>query len=250
MSPASTTLQTPAQAAHVQELQHHVSVKTLAFQTLQREYDDLSQELERQRTKYAALEMKFEASDVDINYLTDEKERLHAQVASLESQVEGLQESREEARRQQVANGAQYMRIVEMANRLQAQGSEDKRRWDTERSELEQRIRILEEAMVTGHAVGTGLPAGADTTTHSSSPPCSRPENFNPHLAPFAVSAASSETVNVLRTEIGRLRKRTQGLEEALQGVKQESVEVQAAAKQLLESGLRMEKGVQDTLGG
>ncbi|KAF2741305.1 hypothetical protein EJ04DRAFT_558031 [Polyplosphaeria fusca] len=234
ISPPSSAFQTAAQAAHLQDLQHQVSIKTLAFQTLQREYDSLLQKLERQRTKCATLEKKFEVSDVEINTLTDEKEKLQSQVAALENQVEELQQSRDEARHSLVANGAQYMRIMEMANRLQAQGADDKKRWEAERSELEKRIKVLEEAMV----MGTQRPAIETEQAMGTSPPQSIIEAHNPTLA----SSSSTETLNVLRAEIGRLRSRTHELETALQSMRAESISIQAAARQLVESGGKMEK--------
>ncbi|USP82732.1 hypothetical protein yc1106_10006 [Curvularia clavata] len=150
MTPPITSAHASAQNTLLQDLQHQVTVKTLEFRTLQREYEDLLQKLERQKTRCATLEKKFEVSDVEINSLTEEKEKLQTQVTTMEGQVEELQQSRDEARRQLIANGAQYMRIMEMANRLQSQGAEDKKKWEAEKSELEQRIRVLEEAMVMG----------------------------------------------------------------------------------------------------
>lgn len=231
-SPASS-FQTSAQTAHLQDLQHQITLKTLEFQTLQREYDSLLQRLERQRTKCAALEKKFEVSDREINDLTDEKEKLQAQIGAMENQVEELQQSRDEARSQLVANGAQYMRIMEMANRLQAQGSEDKKRWATEKAELEQRIRLLEEAMVTGLERPTAEASNIATPTTS----------------PYATSTSTSsaETINVLRAEISRLRSRTQALESALRTMREESISIQAAARQLVDSGSRIEKAVDGT---
>lgn len=241
ISPPSTAVQSSAQATHLQDLQHQISVKTLAFQTLQREYDSLLQKLERQRTKCATLEKKFEVSDVEINSLTDEKEKLQAQIAALESQVEELQQSRDETRRQLVASGGQYMRIMEMANRLQAQGAEDKKRWEAEKAELQNRIKVLEEAMVAGPERSTSVTGRADF----------RP---SPSIMPIQASgktpvASSDETVNVLRAEIGRLRLRTQTLETALQTLREESVSIQEAAKRLVESGGKIEQATQGALG-
>lgn len=243
ISPPSTSLQSSAQATHLQDLQHQISVKTLAFQTLQREYDSLLQKLERQRTKCATLEKKFEVSDVEINSLTDEKEKLQAQVASLEGQVEELQQSRDETRRQLVANGAQYMRIMEMANRLQAQGADDKKRWEAERAELQQRIKVLEEAMVTGSERAT-----SDADHVQSTSPSSITLGHTPGL--LNASSSSTETVNVLRAEIHRLRCRTQNLEVALQTMRNESISIQEAARKLVESGGKIEKAAQGAMGG
>jgi DNA repair exonuclease SbcCD ATPase subunit len=227
ISSPSAAGQLSAQSAHLQDLQHQISVKTLAFQTLQREYDSLLQKLERQRTKCAILEKKFEVSDVEINSLTDEKEKMQIQVVSLESQVDDLQQSRDEARQQLIDNGAQWMRIVEMANKLEGKGAEDKKKWDLERSELERRIRTLEGAMVTG--TGQGPLESQDRTNDSSS--------TSPIPPPGASSTSQSETINVLRAEVGRLQSRTQTLETALHTMRQESISIQAAARQLVESG-------------
>lgn len=140
----SVTNQNPAHSAHLQDLQHQVSVKTLAYTTLQREYDSLLQKLERQRTKCSTLEKKFEVSDAEINTLTDERDKLLIQIGDLESQLEDLVKARDRARKEVVVNGAQYMRIVEMASKLQAQSAQDKIKWDKEKKDLEARIRQLE----------------------------------------------------------------------------------------------------------
>lgn len=243
ISPPTTSVHTSAQSAHLQDLQHQVSVKTLAFQTLQREYDSLLQTLEQQRTKCTTLEKKFEVSDVEINSLTDEKERLQGQVTMMESQVEELQQSRDEVRRQLVANGAQYMRIMEMANRLQAQGAEDKKKWDAERTDLEQRIRLLEEAMVTGTEHPT-----PDAEHHSSVSPT--PRSITLSHNPASSSSSQSETINVLRAEVGRLRSRTQTLEAALQTMRRESISIQTAARQLMDSGSKLVDVAQGAVGG
>jgi chromosome segregation ATPase len=242
MSPPSAAGQTSAQSAHLQDLQHQISVKTLAFQTLQREYDSLLQKLERQRTKCATLEKKFEVSDVEINSLTDEKEKMQVQVTTLESQVEELQQSRDEARRQLIANGAQYMRIMEMANKLQGQGADDKKKWEAERHELEQRIRVLEEAMVTGHEH-----ASSETENPSSASP-GIPSIILAH-SPATSNVSQTETINVLRAEVGRLRSRTQTLEAALHTMRRESISIQAAARQLVDSGSVLENVAQSTVG-
>jgi chromosome segregation ATPase len=231
--PAAAATQTSAQSALLQELQHQISIKTIALQTIQREYDSLLQKLERQRTKCATLEKKFEVSDVEINSLTDEKEKLQAQVAAMEYQVDELQESRDESRRQLVANGAQYMRIMEMANRLQTQSADDKKRWDAEKKELQQRIKLLEEVMVTG--------------THLEHPGHSPPSIVLPPDS-GTTHPSSAETINVLRAEVSRLRMRTQTLETALHTMKEEGQAIQEAAKKLLDSGSNMERATKDAL--
>ncbi|KAH8714813.1 hypothetical protein GQ44DRAFT_730543 [Phaeosphaeriaceae sp. PMI808] len=236
LSPPSAAGQTSAQHVHLQDLQHQINVKTSAFQTLQHEYDTLLQKLECQRRKYATLENKFEVSGVEINSLTDEKERLQEQVSALENQVEELQQSRDEARHQLVADGAQYMRIVEMANKLQGQDAKDKEKWEAERAELEQRIRILEEAIVTG---AERAPSKAELPSSSSTV-----ASIVSHS-----STISAETINVLRAEVARLRSRTQALEKTLSLMQQESISLQVTARQLVESGGRLEALAKGAIG-
>lgn len=155
---------TPAHLQHLQDLQHQVSVKTLALQTLQSEYDALLAKLERQRTKCTTLEKKFEVSDVEINSLTDERERLQSQITILEAHTEELTKGRDDARKEMAESGRQYIRIVEMASKLQAQGAEDRRKWDEERQELIERIRTLDLG-ASGDNFGRGrdVSASADT---------------------------------------------------------------------------------------
>jgi hypothetical protein len=238
--PTTTSTHRSAQSALLQDLQHQVGVKTLAFRTLQREYDNLLQKLEQQTTKCTTLEKKFQVSDAEMNSLTDEKEKVQAQVAAMETQVEELRQSRDEARRQLVTNGAQYMRIVDMANRLQAQGAEDKKKWEAERSGLKQRIRVLEEAVVIGGDEDS-TPT-TDREYRSSGSPVSVPGSV-------ASPSSQAELVHVLRAEVGRLRSRTLVLETALQDMHKEGVSIQTAARRLMESGGRLEAVAQSTVG-
>lgn len=232
-----------------------MTVKTLEFRTLQREYEDLLQKLERQKTKCATLEKKFEVSDVEINCLTEEKEKLQTQVATMESQVEELQQSRDEARRQLIANGAQYMRIMEMANRLQSQGAEDKKKWEAEKAELEQRIRVLEEAMVTGDQFMTSelQPHHIHTGPSSPSPPQRQTDPLlsnNSYMNSASSSSSSQiETINVLRGEVSRLRAKTQILESAVRTMQRESISIQTAARQLVDSSERVKDAAMGVMG-
>jgi len=244
MSPPATS-QTSVQSADLQDLQHQVRVKTFEFQTLQREYDALLQNLERQKLKCATCEKKLEVSDMEINGLKEEKERLLAQVVSVEGQIEELQQARDEARRQLVANGAQYVQIMDMANRLQSQSAEAKRKWEIEKAELEQRIRLLEEAMVTG----TQKPTSSAVAEQQSGITPSPSPLGSTHSMPTSISS-QAETINVLRAEVSRLRSRTHVLESTVQNMRCESLSIQTAARQILESGGKMGDIAQDVVGG
>jgi predicted nuclease with TOPRIM domain len=156
-----------AQAAHLKDLQHQLSVKTLAMQTLQHDHDALIQKLERQRIKCATLEKKFAVSDSEICALSNDKDRLELHVEILEKQIEKLNADRDEARKASAASSAQYLMIVEMAGRLQGKAlsngdassasssssgvvAEDGKPWGKEREGLLKRIADLEATVVVG----------------------------------------------------------------------------------------------------
>jgi predicted nuclease with TOPRIM domain len=228
-------LQTPGQSANLQDLQQQISLKTSELRTLQRDYDSLVQKLERQTAKCATFEKKLEISDGEMNSLTDEKDRLSTQVSAMEGQIEELQQSRDEARQQLVTNGAQYMQIMDMANRLQAQSAEAKIRWQAEKAGLEQRIRLLEEAMVTGSE------KPISTSDAEQQPGITRgPLPVGSTHTVGASNSSQIETINVLRAEVSRLRSRTKTLEAAVQTMRCESLSIQTAARQILESSGNM----------
>lgn len=110
----NTQLSSPAHLQHLQDLEHLLSIKTLALQTLQVEYDALLPKLERQRIKCATLEKKSEASDIEINSLTDERERLLTKVEELALQVEELTKGKDDALRDVAESRQQYIRMVQM----------------------------------------------------------------------------------------------------------------------------------------
>ncbi|KAJ8610989.1 hypothetical protein MRB53_038202 [Persea americana] len=143
-SPMTQTPHNPAaEASYLQEMQHQVSMKTIALRTLNREHEHLLKKLERQQTKCVALERKFEVSDVELNAAVDEKERQQAQILELEAQVTALQKSREELRSASAADGGQYLRIMELCGKIQEKSAEEKRKWMAEKASLEQRLESL-----------------------------------------------------------------------------------------------------------
>lgn len=252
--------QSAAHAAHLQDLQHQVSVKTLALQTLQREYDSLLQKLERMRTKCATLEKKFEVSDAEINSLTDERERLEKQVETLEKQLEDTQNARDEARSTSAEQASQYMKIMEMAGRLQAQAAEDRRKWETERETLLSRVADLQ-------AGDRGVRG-----TKSSNPP-HRPTSSRVDLevghdekslsradleadldekSPdgFEESGIVDPKAKFFQTEMKKLEVRVQNLENALHAAQEESKIVREAAVTLASVGQRMEIAAEKVRGG
>ncbi|KAL2007943.1 hypothetical protein VTN00DRAFT_7925 [Thermoascus crustaceus] len=198
MSPG---LNAPAYASHVQDLQHQISTKSLAFQRLQREHDNLLAAYSCQQIRYLALDKKTKVSDDEIKTLTEEKTKLQSQVEALEAQVDELVKSKEEVRRQSAASGAQYMQIVAMSARLQAQSAEDLRRWKAEKEEWEKQtesfIRRLQNLESTGRATSTDphqrAMKGSSQSEHSGAASSALAQTSSPTMNDVLVSRSLDE---------------------------------------------------------
>ncbi|KAK5192247.1 hypothetical protein LTR92_008194 [Exophiala xenobiotica] len=211
----SPTTSQSAHNSHLQDLQHQISTKTLALQTLQREHDQLLAAFSRSQIRCAALDKKSQVSDHEINSLSEDKIRLQQQVESLEAQVQELIKARDEIVQQSTADGTQWRQIMAMSSQLQIKGAEDAKRfkaerdaWDDERAALQKRIEDLESSK-------TILPRAHRV----SDPP-----------TPVAHdSILSSESVEVLRQEVVRLRQRCSDLELKLQNLAGEAEQIENA---------------------
>lgn len=262
-----------AHTAHLQDLQHQISLKTLALQTLRQEYDALLSKLDRQRTKCATLEKKFEVTDVEINGLTAEKEELEARVAALELQVEELREQRDDARRREVKTGEQYRSIVEMAGKLQGMAAEEKRAWAQEREGLLSALgwkgdedgagKEEERRLEMGGVGGTFLQPASSTVAMPSvlddpmrggalfdaaNRPLSRRDSEQ-HAPTPAAAAASSQVIAALRVEVAQLRSRTQTLETAIRSICDQGTRMEEASQTMAEAGKKMKEAAREAIG-
>ena len=209
---------TAAQAAHnshLQDLQHQISTKSLALQTLQREHDQLLAAFSRSQIRCTALDKKSQVSDHEINTLTEDKIRLQQQLEAFDSQVQELAKSRDDVHQQSSADGAQWRQIVAMSSQLQIKGADEARRfrleresWERERASLRKRIEEVESGK-------ENLP---ETSAMSGS---TTPVANDPIL--------TSGSVEVLREEIMRLRRRCLELELMLQELAGEAEQIESA---------------------
>ncbi|RVX72107.1 hypothetical protein B0A52_04705 [Exophiala mesophila] len=217
--PYSPTAAAAAAAAahnsHLQELQHQISTKSLALQTLQREHDQLLSAFSRSQIRCTALEKKSRVADHEINTLTEDKLRLQQQVEELESQVNDLMKSRDEVHQQSTADGAQWRQIMAMSSQLQMKGADEARRfkqekdaWQRDRDLLQKRIEALESGKVN---LPEANPVSGSTTPVASS------------------SILTSDSVEALRAEIVRLRLRCVGLERSMQDLVSEADQLDSA---------------------
>ncbi|ETI20283.1 hypothetical protein G647_08317 [Cladophialophora carrionii CBS 160.54] len=209
----SPTATQAAHTTHLQDLQHQISTKTLALQTLQREHDQLLAAFSRSQIRCTALDKKSRVSDHEINTLTEDKIRLQQQVEAMEAQIQDLMRSRDEVNQQSSADGAQWRQIVAMSSQLQLKGADDARRfrlereaWERERASLHKRIEELESGK-------EKLPE-AGRVSGSTTPVANDP-------------ILTSGSVEVLREEIVRLRRRCVELELMLQELAGEAEQIE-----------------------
>jgi hypothetical protein len=211
----SPTTSEAAQASHLQDLQHQISTKSLALQTLQREHDQLLAAFSRAQVRSSALEKKSQVSDLEINSLSEDKIRLQQQVETLEGQVEELMKTRDEVNQQSSADGAQWRQIMAMSSQLQIKGAEEARRyrlerdaWEREKAGLQKRIDEFES----GKDRLPGTRAVASSMT-----PVANDEVLN------------SGSIESLREEVVKLRRRCEELESMLQDLEGEAEQIDNA---------------------
>ena len=134
-----------ATSAHIADLQHQVTLKSLALQSLQSEYASLLQKLQRERVKSQTIEKKTTVADNEVNELTGRNEELTDQVKVLEARVEELEKRREVERADAARDKEQWGRMLEMGGRLQARTAEDRQKIVEERDGLLKRVATCEE---------------------------------------------------------------------------------------------------------
>lgn len=130
--PSSQGLNAPpapaAVAAHTAALQHEVSLKSYALQTLQSEHDKLLAALSRSQSRARTLEEKQVTADIEVNTLSEERLRLIEKITELEVALDEVGKARDEYRMAGVREGRQYVEIVRMASRLEAMAVQERKR--------------------------------------------------------------------------------------------------------------------------
>jgi len=133
-----------ATSAHIADLQHQVTLKSLSLSTLQSEYSSLLQKLQRERLKSQAIEKKTSVADQEVNDLTGRNEELIDQVKSLETQLEASEKKRESERAEAVREKDQWGRMLELGGRIQTKHAEEKQKLRDENQSLAQRVATYE----------------------------------------------------------------------------------------------------------
>ena len=192
--------------------------------------------------------MKFQVSDAEINNLAEERIKLQERIEFLETQVEELQQSRDDVHKQSVAKGGQYMKIMAMSSKLQAQGASDFKKWKFEKDAWQQeKAQLLSKVAELEREKGAlAPPRSAAGTSQKNSPnfTSTSPDTPN-HAAQSLVAddtddAPNNSSLEILREEIKRLRVRCRNMENALLELRTESEHIDDCIERLGGIGKRI----------
>ena len=217
--------------AHLQDLQHQLSTKSLAHQILQGEHDKLLAAYSRLQTRCATLDKKSQVSDTEIDNLAEDRARLEGQVAALESQVGELQFDRDEAHKQSAASCAQYMKILAMCSKLQAPGTADMKKLKADK-ETPAKEALLSKGLLPSGIGGSAAHDEQLLRSAESMPVGVSPETSTHRTDGFREIQSSNDPDNVLastsverlREEIIRLRKSSFAMEASLDAWRADSI--------------------------
>jgi hypothetical protein len=206
-----------ATSAHIADLQHQVTLKSLALQTLQSEYSGLLQKLQRERVKSQTIEKKTNVSEQEVNDLTGKNEELSEQVNSLQVQLDDSERRRDSERADATKEKEQWGRMLDMSGRLQAKLAVERQNLVEERDELQQRVRSLEDE-IKGRRPGT-----VDATPTSGS---TRQDAGGVRSSAPASQGHTTGDVASLKREVGLLTARLEILIFALQEARRHNEEL------------------------
>lgn len=228
-----------ATSAHLQDLQHQVSLKSLALQTLQTEYATLLQKLQRERIKSQTIEKKTTVADQEVNDLTTRNEDLSEQIKTLESQLQECEKKREAERAEAAKEKDQWGRMLDMSGRLQSKSAADRQRLADEKADLLRRLAKYETSQA-GPVERPSPPSGQSAHHLFVSTPTSGAE-ASPSLQS---NPTSSDDAEALRQENGTLQARVASLNASLERIRrqygrlEESVQELVVQKDLLRQSL------------
>ena len=235
-----------ATSAHLADLQHQVSLKSLALQTLQQEYATLLQKLQRERIKSQAIEKKTSVAEQEVNELTTRNEELTEQISGLEKQVQDCEQKREEERAGATREKEQWGRMLEMSGRIQSKTAEAKQKLADENAVLLQRLGAHEgEYTRRPEQSRVGFESGSSETNRTST------SNATPAdksvEASLEMSAGSKDSISIdmqcLRRDNAALRSRNEQLTSALAEARRQDRMLSTKVQEVLQSS-----GIQNTI--
>ncbi|PPJ56121.1 hypothetical protein CBER1_02065 [Cercospora berteroae] len=221
----------PATSAHIAELQHQVTLKSLALQTLQSEYASLLQKLQREKVRSQAIEKKTSVADQEVNELTSKNEDLAEQVKLLTSQLEHSETKRDAERSDAEREKNQWGRMLEMSGRLQAKADAEKQRLLAEKETLLQHVSRLrqspkEQGTQEEHLATS--PEDDHSRTFSAPRAQTHAQDRSDDLDELRRTvAAQARRIELFRSALEQIRAQSAELDERAQTIRQRSSELQ-----------------------
>ena len=249
-----------ATSAHIADLQHQVTLKSLALQTLQSEYASLLQKLQRERVKSQTIEKKTNVADQEVNDLTSRNEELTEQIKQLETQLEDSEKKRETERTDSAKEKEQWLRMLDMGGRLHSKNAEEKQKLKNEKYFLHQRMAAYDdESFIRSDPLerdSGSLPEAFRVDPGRGDRRISHEPNPFTDLPPAATSANSTtfplNDAESLKSEISILKDRIELLYYALEDARQRNQDLadrtQDLAQKNGEIGSVIDRALQDSM--
>ncbi|KAK4508151.1 hypothetical protein PRZ48_001889 [Zasmidium cellare] len=257
--PTSTihsTSTSSATSAHIADLQHQVTLKSLALQTLQSEYASLLQKLQRERVKSQTIEKKTSVADQEVNELTSKNEEMTEQIKTLESQLEESEKKREVDRAEAAKEKEQWGRMLEMGGRLHAKVDSERQRLLDEKEYLSRRVAALEaEDSVRPAHLKTDLQVETEGSRRHSGPDGSERQisQNGPSSEVVPVGAGSfgdfsNSEAAALKREVLVLNGRIESLRFALEEARRHNQEAEQKTRAFLEQNTQLGTAIDSAL--
>ena len=203
----------------------------------------------RSQTRCAALDKKSQVSDTEINNLSEDRIRLQSEIEALEQQVEDLQQSRDNAQKQSVSSGSQYMQIVALSSKLQAQSTADERKWKADREswieekgKLSARIAALEGLSISGETQRPESQPDFVAVSDVASVQATESSRDNGMSSPGANDLLASMSLEQLKSEVARLRKEKHDADSLIRAYREERDKMHRVLAELGGIGERMKR--------
>ncbi|KAF3941662.1 hypothetical protein ABW19_dt0204840 [Dactylella cylindrospora] len=200
----------------VAELQHKLSTKTLALETLQKEHERLLGAFQRQQTRSAAIQKKCTVADAEIVTLSAERDRLQEALDSSEAQVQDLIDQRDAVNKKLVSRVKEYSNIVQLAGQMENLSTLELKRWRERDASLRAKIVERDKAIEDMQQRLTVVESTEDTRTQGSG------------------AEGDTDDFNILRRENDTLRQKIRDLEDALEENRQEVSRMEEIGRMLL----------------
>lgn len=240
-----------ATSAHIADLQHQVTLKSLALQTLQSEYASLLQKLQRERVKSQTIEKKTSVADQEVNELTSKNEDLTEQIRIMETQLEDSEKKRESERLNAASERDQWTKLLAMDRQLQSKNAEEKQKLREEKILLSQRVAAYE-----GENYSRFDPVKRNITSRTSATLLDsdrKADGEESNLTPAATAGGSSpgnatNDVEGLRHKVAMLNGRIEVLRHSLEEAKRRSHQLGEKTQEIIDGSIEISAAIDRAL--